>query len=200
MEAEKQHITSNERTIHPIYSKNSLSIQDNRPLAAAQAKMLGVIQMCRKKKGASTQHTPPPPADPMDAILDHIMKGDVDNLKGLHAYTDGDLPDNVEKLDQVGASDTIHEIWWRKQHSTELKCKWSTMFYKDLNRDIIKRILDKAQQGGTQFPRDIEVPDDTQQRFVSINRAGNGYYPVIRGADPPQKIRQIGGQNYQVTW
>lgn len=37
MEAEKQHITTNERTIHPIYSKNSLNIHDNRPLAALQA-------------------------------------------------------------------------------------------------------------------------------------------------------------------
>lgn len=37
MEAEKQHITTNERTILPIYSKNSLSLQDNRPLAALQA-------------------------------------------------------------------------------------------------------------------------------------------------------------------
>ena len=198
MEAEKQHIKTNERTIHPIYSKNSLNIHDNRPLAAVQAKMLGVIQMCRKKKKASTQHIPPPPVDPIESLLDHIMNGDVDNLKGLHAYTGGNLPDNVEGLDIEGDPKEIHEIWWRKQHSTELKCKWSTMFYKDLNRDIIKRILNKAIEGSGSYPREVEVPDRTN-RFVKIGNAGDGYYPVTISDDHFSKRRQIGSNNYEVT-
>lgn len=167
MEAEKQHITTNERTIHPIYSKNSLSIQDNRSLAAAQAKMLGVIQMGSTKKKIT------------NAILDHIMNGEVKDGRptGLHGYTGGALPAGVIAASH-GAINSVHQIWWRTAQ-TGNKCSWSTMFPNTLGRDNIKTLLERAIALSGQWPREIAAIRGITTIPIKIRSVGDTYFPVI---------------------
>ncbi len=167
MEAEKQHITTNERTIHPIYSKNSLNIHDNRPLAAVQAKMLGVIQMGGKKKKVT------------ENILNHIMNGEVKDGRptGLHGYTAGALPARVIAASH-GAIGSVHQIWWRTAQ-TGNKCSWSTMFPNTLNRNNIKTLLERAIALSGQWPREVAAITGITTIPIKIGSVGDTFFPVI---------------------
>jgi hypothetical protein len=126
-----------------------------------------------------------------DGLDRHVFKAmpvtkalDKDDPTGLHAYTDGELPDGVAG-DVLGNENTVHSLRWHwTGHETHVKD--STMFPKWMPAEHVRTLI------ALQYPTERKAavaaellsPTDTKTYItrgtrVVLSKAGETIYPVL---------------------
>lgn len=106
----------------------------------------GIVQLRGNRRPAAYQAF----ADRNDVpARDHVFDAEVDVLNrptGLHAYTNGALPNNVTVLFTHGNVDAVHIIVWTNGVAVNgvRYCKWSTMFPRGMPEGVVCFLLLRA--------------------------------------------------------
>ncbi len=95
-------------------------------------------------------------------LKDHMYKAKpmdgseivLNSPSGLHAYTNGALPNTIEVVEPGTSTNDVHIIKWRFVGASANKTKKSTMFPKWMNYDRVSALV------ALQFPTDTELLTD----------------------------------------
>jgi len=117
-------------------------------------------------------------------IKTHMFSAEVEGgvPKGLHAYTNGNLPAGVVTVATVGDVNEVHVLVWSKTGAAG-KCKWSTMFPKYMPVGMIcwyllnKRLPDDF----TTAARPAVPP--FAWKAVTVGQSGDTNYPQYGGSE-----------------
>ncbi|ACK70171.1 hypothetical protein PCC7424_1736 [Gloeothece citriformis PCC 7424] len=161
-----------------------------------------VVQLVKTEKDRSDKQKRVANAKKTINLLGNNMKNNLDNHLfnakpsdggainqnapvGLHAYTDGRLPNGVVNLATVGSLNKVHTLTWRWQNSVNQKN--STMFPQWMPPAHVRTLItlqyadtrDQTIEAGEQL-----YPADTKtyiQRGLNINlhKAGDTVYPEL---------------------
>jgi hypothetical protein len=136
-------------------------------------------------------------------VKEHVFTAEMNdngNPTGLHAYNNGALPRKVTVLLTIGDVNQVHLIVWRSTDSGA-KCKWSTMFPKNMPNGMVCWYLLNARDGGNyRVGNRPDVPPFVWPA-INIGQSGATNFPEYPGGEAAvrREIAAAGGANYRTA-
>ena len=123
-----------------------------------------------------------------------------DNPTGLHAYNNGALPRNVTVMLTIGDVNQVHLIVWRSTESGT-KCKWSTMFPKNMPNGMVCWYLLNARDGANYRIGNRPLVPPFVWQAINIGQSGATNFPEYPGGEPAVRrdIAAAAGANYRTA-
>jgi hypothetical protein len=125
------------------------------------------------------------------AIKNHVFHAEFNDYKpkGLHAYTNGGLPAQVQALATYGDVNAVHVIIWthpRCVNDGSRYCKWSTMFPKNMPEGMVCWYLLNRRLGNN-FPPNQRPSAEAVAPFswgnLVVGQSGNTNFPEYAGGE-----------------
>ena len=121
-------------------------------------------------------------SEAVNAVLwDHVVNGGFNNggPKGIHAYTNGGLPQGITVHRTIGNTNGVHVIIWSNAQSRNVgRCKWSSMFPINYEAGMAAwHILHRQEPGTYQVGArpTIGIPAWVD---IEMGTAGNTIFPI----------------------
>jgi hypothetical protein len=133
----------------------------------------------------------------------HVFNAEMnenDNPTGLHAYTNGVLPRNVTVLLTIGDVNQVHILVWRSTESGA-KCKWSSMFPKNMPNGMVCWFLLNTRDGGNYRLGNRPLVPPFVWPAINVGQSGTTNFPEYPGGEAAVRraIAAAGGANYRTA-
>lgn len=135
-------------------------------------------------------------------VVHHIFTAEVRAAapSGLHAYTDGVLPDNVNVLLTVGNVNQVHILVWTAA-GAGAKCKWSSMFPQYMPQGMVCWYILNQRDGPHYTTGDRSAVPPHAWMAIAIGQSGATSYPDYPGGEAAARtaISVAAGANYRTA-
>jgi hypothetical protein len=135
-------------------------------------------------------------------VVDHIFTAEVRAAapSGLHAYTDGVLPANVNVLLTIGNVNHVHILVWTAAGAAG-RCKWSSMFPQYMPQGMVCWYILHHRDGAHFRTGDRSAVPPHAWAAIAIGQSGTTNYPEYPGGEAAARtaISVAGGVNYRTA-
>ncbi len=135
-------------------------------------------------------------------VIGHIFTAEVRAAapSGLHAYTDGVLPANVNVLLTIGNVNQVHILVWTAAGAPG-KCKWSSMFPQNMPQGMVCWYILNHRDGAHYRVGDRPAVPPWAWAVIAVGQSGDTNYPDYPGGEAAARtaISVAGGVNYRTA-
>ena len=135
-------------------------------------------------------------------VIDHVFTAEVRAAapSGLHAYTDGVLPANVNVLLTIGNVNQVHILVWTAAGAAG-RCKWSSMFPQYMPQGMVCWYILNHRDGAHYRVGDRAAVPPWAWAVIAVGQSGDTNYPDYPGGEAAARtaISVAGGANYRTA-